>query len=203
MDVVWIVAHLCLLSVDALRASWQGAHGLQSMRVRAKELELDEIDREWFATQHFAGCGLTPSDAFEPIDVAALTLRALRSNDSPHPESGTRFLLRFSTDEFLPAGVDDRGALAALARDRRSQYHLLFDGNYEADLEDDLLELGDDAFLNVRFEDEDGELAVRRGWEFQRREAEGCWLTSRWHWHDFRPEFRPGVGQEEWTRICG
>ena len=44
---------------------------------------------------------------------------------------------------------------------------------------------------------------VKLGWELSRREADGCWVTRAWHWHDFRDEFRPGLGQEEWPRICG
>ena len=44
---------------------------------------------------------------------------------------------------------------------------------------------------------------VKLGWELARREADGCWVTRAWHWHDFRDEFRPGLGQEEWPRICG
>ena len=68
--------------------------------------------------------------------------------------------------------------------------------------DDDALVLGDDAFVNVRLESAAGELLVRLGWEL-RRGDDGVWRTSRWLWHDFRPDFHPGVGQEEWTRICG
>ena len=52
----------------------------------------------------------------------------------------------------------------------------------------------------VRLEDA-SEAHVTLGWELERRR--GVWLTSRWYWHDFRPEFHPGIGEEEWTRICG
>ena len=63
-----------------------------------------------------------------------------------------------------------------------------------------ILVLDDEAFLRVRLEDA-SDAHVTLGWELERRR--GVWLTSRWYWHDFRPEFHPGIGEEEWTRICG
>lgn len=30
-----------------------------------------------------------------------------------------------------------------------------------------------------------------------------CWLLDGIDWQDFRDEFRPGIGREEWERICG
>ena len=83
----------------------------------------------------------------------------------------------------------------------RLRYALLASDDYVADLGEDVLELGDEAFLPVRFEAPEGRLLVKLGWEFERRR--GCWLTSRWDWHDFRGQFHPGIDQEEWTRICG
>ena len=35
------------------------------------------------------------------------------------------------------------------------------------------------------------------------RDRGGCWVTDQVTWHDFRDSFRPGIGQEEWPRICG
>ena len=51
---------------------------------------LDDVDADF---RKLLATGLTPTDAFTPVDVAALTLRALRSGDE-------RFLHRFSTPEF-------------------------------------------------------------------------------------------------------
>ena len=136
--------------------------------------------------------GLAPSDAFEPADVVALTLEALRR------PSGVSSLERFATADFRPAGC---ATLDSLFSSDSSQYALLFD-DYAYDVDDDALVLGDDAFVNVRLESAAGELLVRLGWEL-RRGDDGVWRTSRWLWHDFRPDFHPGVGQEEWTRICG
>jgi hypothetical protein len=33
--------------------------------------------------------------------------------------------------------------------------------------------------------------------------SSGGWLLDRLDWQDFRDEFRPGIGREEWMRICG
>ena len=96
-----------------------------------------------------------------------------------------------------PAGVQRRGStFEGLGN---GQYAILRE-EYTADLDDDVLVLDDEAFLRVRLEDA-SDAHVTLGWEL--RLQRGCWLTSRWHWHDFRPEFHPGIGEEEWTRICG
>ena len=33
--------------------------------------------------------------------------------------------------------------------------------------------------------------------------TDDCWLLDGIDWQDFRDEFRPGLGREEWERICG
>ena len=149
--------------------------------------QLDDVDADF---RRLLATGLSPTDAFTPVDVAALTLRALKTGDE-------RFLHRFSTPDFAPAGVQRRGStFEGLGN---GQYALLRE-EYTADLDDDILVLDDEAFLRVRLEDA-SDAHVTLGWEL--RLQRGCWLTSRWHWHDFRPEFHPGIGEEEWTRICG
>ena len=34
-------------------------------------------------------------------------------------------------------------------------------------------------------------------------ELTSCWLLDGVDWQDFREDFRPGIGREEWERICG
>ena len=53
--------------------------------------QLDDVDADF---RRLLRTGLTPTDAFTPVDVAALTLRALKTGDE-------RFLHRFSTPEFV------------------------------------------------------------------------------------------------------
>ena len=64
--------------------------------------QLDDVDADF---RRLLATGLTPTDAFTPVDVAALTLRALKTGDE-------RFLHRFSTPEFVRsrAQVKFRGA---------------------------------------------------------------------------------------------
>ena len=37
----------------------------------------------------------------------------------------------------------------------------------------------------------------------RRREDDGAWLIDGIDWQDFRDDYRPGIGREEWERICG
>jgi hypothetical protein len=63
----------------------------------------------------------------------------------------------------------------------------------------------------------DDSLMVVVGWALQRRrrqpgysnnldtddDLDSFWLLDGMDWQDFRDEFRPGIGREEWERICG
>ncbi len=68
----------------------------------------------------------------------------------------------------------------------------------------------------------DNELLAVVGWSLKRRritqkqqsensndfrddayDSNMCWLLDGIDWQDFRDEFRPGIGREEWERICG
>ncbi len=47
-------------------------------------------------------------------------------------------------------------------------------------------------------------LLVVLGWSMKRGgEDESCWLVDGIDWQDFRERHRPGIGREEWERICG
>mmetsp|Transcript_20641 Transcript_20641/g.29943 ORF Transcript_20641/g.29943 Transcript_20641/m.29943 type:complete len:120 (-) Transcript_20641:339-698(-) len=59
-------------------------------------------------------------------------------------------------------------------------------------------------WLECRLRDaQDDELLVVMGWTLQKREEDGAWLIHNIDWQDFRDKFRPGIGREEWERICG
>jgi hypothetical protein len=47
------------------------------------------------------------------------------------------------------------------------------------------------------------ELLVVTGWSLEQRPSDGAWLVGALDWQDFRPPYRPGIGREEWERICG
>jgi hypothetical protein len=50
---------------------------------------------------------------------------------------------------------------------------------------------------------DDDKLLVSTGWELRRRASDNAWLVHRIDWQDFREAFRPGIGRQEWTRVCG
>ena len=63
----------------------------QQRRSSHSSKQLDDVDADF---RRLLATGLTPTDAFTPVDVAALTLRALKTGDE-------RFLHRFNTPEFV------------------------------------------------------------------------------------------------------
>ena len=81
------LAALCTAALALQPSSRQLSRRAASHRSKA---EADDVDADF---RRLLATGLTPTDAFTPVDVAALTLRALRSGDE-------RFLHRFSTPEF-------------------------------------------------------------------------------------------------------
>ena len=49
----------------------------------------------------------------------------------------------------------------------------------------------------------DDELLVVLGWSLKQRASDKAWLIDTLDWQDFRELYRPGIGREEWERICG
>ena len=49
----------------------------------------------------------------------------------------------------------------------------------------------------------EGEVLAKLGWSLRRSRAHGGWVTEALSWHDFRPAFRPGIGEVEWDRSFG
>jgi len=47
-----------------------------------------------------------------------------------------------------------------------------------------------------------GKLWAMLGWSLIQNDQK-AWLIDCIDWQDFRDEFRPGIGREEWMRICG
>ena len=153
------LAALCTAAAVALQPSSHQRGGEKRAASHRSKAEADDVDADF---RKLLATGLTPTDAFTPVDVAALALRALRSGDE-------RFLHRFSTPEFArsraqvkfcdaslviytqaPAGVQRRGStFEGLGN---GQYAILRE-EYTADLDDDILVLDDEAFLRVRLED--------------------------------------------------
>ena len=149
--------------------------------------------------------GPQPSASFAPREVLGIVVDAMRRNGEPRPHSGTACLLRFSTPDFVLAGAPGRLSPEALTDFMvLTQYGLLLDAEGGIELPSDCLELDD----NEAFQDMalfgpagPGDVEAKLGWTLKR--GGGGWRIDSLTWHDFRPTFRPGIGQEEWPRICG
>ena len=153
--------------------------------------------------------GPVPKPETSPLDVIKITLHALRNNDEPQPHSGTALLRRFSTDTFLlpgePSTVQQRLPPQELTKFfEESQYCLFLDPECRETFPSDIVALDDaNAWQETCLEDTDGNLLAKLGWTLRRRGSDGCWATDALSWHDFREEFRPGIGEVEWDRSFG
>jgi hypothetical protein len=148
-------------------------------------------------------------------------------------DSGSFVLLRSSTFEWFDvirrfvgvapldtlddSDIKDEGeyfatvasALAsALGRDD-NQFNILLGRppapKYVASFPTDPVEQDDiTSWVECRLRDADtDELLVVSGWDLKKRAEDGAWLIDGLDWQDFRDGFRPGIGREEWERICG
>jgi hypothetical protein len=91
------------------------------------------------------------------------------------------------------------------------------DAGYTIDFPTDTLDYGDgtcwvECRLRARArtesesesdDDDTDELLVVMGWSLHQRGSDGAWLVDGLDWQDFREAYRPGIGREEWERICG
>lgn len=160
-----------------------------------------------------------PGPQMGPEDVISHTLRRLQNNNQPFYDSGVELLLRLASTRFqlqlqwLVGSSQQTKALSSVLRNEDSQFHLLL-CKYEHHFPSDIYYIDDNrAFVDVQFDapeggggDETGRvwtgMLAKLGFEMVRRE-DGVWLFDSIIWHDFRDGFRPGIGQEEWPRICG
>ena len=82
---------LCFALLQVVQPLQLFSRRRQPSTARHSSHSLDDVDADF---RRMLATGLTPTDAFTPVDVAALTLRALKTGDE-------RFLHRFSTPEFV------------------------------------------------------------------------------------------------------
>ena len=79
------------------------------------------------------------------------------------------------------------------------------DGYYTIEFPSDTLDYSDGAaWVECRLRDKQSDaLLVVLGWSMEQRGSDGSWLIDGIDWQDFREKYRPGIGREEWERICG
>eukprot|EP00549_Striatella_unipunctata_P012258 CAMPEP_0118700730 /NCGR_PEP_ID=MMETSP0800-20121206/16770_1 /TAXON_ID=210618 ORGANISM="Striatella unipunctata, Strain CCMP2910" /NCGR_SAMPLE_ID=MMETSP0800 /ASSEMBLY_ACC=CAM_ASM_000638 /LENGTH=225 /DNA_ID=CAMNT_0006601397 /DNA_START=48 /DNA_END=721 /DNA_ORIENTATION=- len=165
-----------------------------------------------------------PSPNLSAHEFVTAVLDSLQNANGPLPFSGVRTLLRASTPRWRDALRSSVGAPphateqsiatalgTAMARPN-NQFSILVtkgdsspDGHVEWTFPTDLLEMQDgECWLECRLRSKkDNRLLVATGWQLQRSPQDGSWLLDGLDWQDFRDAFRPGIGREEWSRICG
>lgn len=77
--------------------------------------------------------------------------------------------------------------------------------DYRIDFPTDVMEWSEEeAWLECRLRDsQTNELLVVLGWTLNRQRQQEAWYIHSFDWQDFRNAYRPGIGREEWERICG
>lgn len=151
--------------------------------------------------------------------VVEETLNGLRNPHSPAHNFGFSALLLASTPswrDFLYTSVGaplsysvQKVAIsleAAMSRPN-NQFRILVgqeDAPYKIVFPTDALDYEDGtAWLECRLRSEDDdELLVVLGWSLV-QDQDGAWCIDGFDWQDFRDAYRPGIGREEWERICG
>jgi len=185
---------------------------MSQLRERIQQLKVNMLEDELTRP---------PNAKLGPTQFVDKILEGLRDPFDPVPDAGFRRLLRASTPQWrakilqmigAPADAPEEmvaSALgAALARPNQ-QFGILVgtddSEDYYVSFPTDLVDnLDGTCWLEARlYGVTDDELLVITGWELQQRPSDGAWLVASIDWQDFRDAYRPGLGREEWERICG
>ena len=186
------------------------AHDSQLLQERLLHLRLNMMEEE---------LQRPPNPELSPHDFCAKILQALVHNEHPLPDSGFRLLLRASTKSWrralrhsvgAPRTADEESVASALGQAMgrpHNQFGIIVGEGERFDISfpTDPLDYADGTcWVECRLRDKvnDSLLAIL-GWSLQQRDSDGAWLVDKIDWQDFRDEFRPGIGREEWMRICG
>lgn len=108
-------------------------------------------------------------------------------------------------------------ALGSALTRPNNQFGLLFEEDYELLFPSDIVDYYDGTcWVESRLvSSTNGSLLAVIGWELERvssskdknnnyeDDENAFWLISNLDWQDFRDNYRPGIGREEWSRICG
>jgi len=191
---------------------------LDTLQQRLIQMQIDSFEQE---------VQLPPNPHLSSKDFVRQLLRALWDNSNPLPDTGFRVLLRSSTPLWrhclfhsvgAPDNAQDEVVASALGEAigrPNNQFAILVDDGetisnngeppFVLDFPTDVVDYGDGTcWLECRLRARDnGELLVAMGWQLQRQSVDGAWLVDQMDWQDFRDEYRPGIGREEWMRICG
>ena len=153
------------------------------------------------------------SDKVEPVPLDSGAYVLLRSSTAEWFDIIRRFVgimpyscTEMDDDEYVQ---EVASAVASSFAKSNNQFHILTGQEpaprYTATFPTDPVEQDENtSWLECRLRDATtDELLVVSGWDLKRRESDGAWLIDGLDWQDFRDGFRPGIGREEWERICG
>ena len=194
----------------------------QQLAERLQSLNRDLLEQEW---------ARPPNVDCSPETLVEAILKGLWDSDDPLPDSGFLLLLRTATpawrtkilksigapthNQRISWGLISSALGAAMARPR-NQFGMLVAAQddqddqessempYFLDFPFEPLDYDDgNAWIECRMRDKKTkELLVITGWSLKQREEDGAWMVDSISWHDLRDEYRPGIGQTEWMRIC-
>mmetsp|Transcript_27686 Transcript_27686/g.81366 ORF Transcript_27686/g.81366 Transcript_27686/m.81366 type:complete len:307 (-) Transcript_27686:37-957(-) len=185
---------------------------MERFKRRREEVHERTMQKEWRRP---------PNPFLNPYELLVEVLDGLRRPETHDPQSGVNVLLRASTESWrdtlrrsvgAPTDSDDDSValalLSALGR-RNNQFGILVTApdaeEYVVSFPSEALDYGDGTCwveCRLRGVDDDALLVVM-GWSLQKRHSDGAWLVEAIDWQDFRDSYRPGIGREEWERICG
>ena len=185
---------------------------------------LHKLRAEIFSQQ----INLPPNPSLSATNFVSILLSELHRR----PNSGIRSLIHSSSEKWkkqllLSIGVPTEKEIdeetfvsslgEAMAREN-NQYEILVVSNeneeasYDLSFPNDVIDYMDGkCWVECQFRDpDDGTLLAILGWSLIRgritdeiEARRGAWILDQLDWQDFRSEFRPGIGREEWMRICG
>ena len=169
-----------------------------------------------------------PNSNLNPRQFVEAVLEGLFYNEDPRPDAGFMLFLRCSTEQWASKVLRSIGAPqtanldtvasalgAAIARPHNQFAILVGDNldendydpeerNFNVHFPGETLDFLDGtAWINVEFRDKkDNSLLVLMGWQLCQRD-DGAWLIDQIDWQDYRDEYRPGIGREEWMPYEG
>jgi hypothetical protein len=190
------------------KRSRDGDFDMDTLRWRLDQLRVRDLEQ---------GFQRPPNPNLTATDFIRSCLDGLWANDEPHPDSGLRLLLRASTKSWrnqirrsvgAPLSADEEMVVSALGeaigRSNNQFAILVGEGEtYTVHFPMEPLDYADGTcWVECQLRSTiDDRLLVTTGWQLHKEN--GAWMVETIDWQDFRERFRPGIGREEWMRICG
>lgn len=165
-----------------------------------------------------------PNSSLGPVEFVVELLKGLRHVHHPVTHAGMEMLYESSTPQWRKTLCYSIGksppdtpkeeliTCLSLALERPNHQFGILIGNSDVEYrieelptDSDILDYGDGTcWLETRLRNpKNDELLAVVGWSLVHHSEKSFWLLDGIDWQDFRPEHRPGIGREEWERICG